>query len=138
MTAHRLCDKLCCRGCLPLTIASSFARRHKRNLQLSRHQSMGVADEMQPFYIGGQEAHSASASGLLWDIDNWVYQTAENERFRYRRKYEMGKLPMSSVPGASRWRYRPADLRRGRAEAPRTMISSPASICPISFKASAH
>ena len=59
----------------------------------------GVAEEKQAFYLGGPRGGNLEhqPSGLIWDIDNWVYQTAENERFRYKDgKFEMGKLPINS------------------------------------------
>jgi mono/diheme cytochrome c family protein len=62
----------------------------------------GVADEKKPFYIGGPRGGNLEhqPSGLIWDIDNWVYQTAEAERFRYKDgKFEMAKLPY----GTGQW-----------------------------------
>jgi mono/diheme cytochrome c family protein len=99
---------------------------------------MGVADEKQPFYIGGPRSGNLEhqPSGLLWDIDNWVYQTAENERFRYQDgKFEMGKLPMSS----GQWGIAMDDTGRlifaeAGAERPAHDFQVPLQYGPISFK----
>src|SRR5205085_5729383 len=46
----------------------------------------GVADEKVRVYEGavreGNLEHQPS--GLIWDIDNWIYVTHQDERFRYR------------------------------------------------------
>jgi mono/diheme cytochrome c family protein len=100
--------------------------------------SAGVADEKKPFYIGGPRGGNLEhqPSGLLWDIDNWVYQTAENERFRYKDgKFEMGKLPMSS----GQWGIAMDDTGRlifaeAGAERPAHDFQVPLQYGPISFK----
>ena len=56
----------------------------------------GVADEKIKVYDGGvQEGNlEHQPSGLLWDIDNWIYVTAQNERFRFTHgKFEKASLP---------------------------------------------
>ena len=98
----------------------------------------GVADEKQPIYIGGPRGGNLEhqPSGLLWDIDNWVYQTAENERFRYKDgKFVMGKLPMSS----GQWGIAMDDTGRlifaeAGAERPAHDFQVPLQYGPISFK----
>lgn len=62
----------------------------------------GTADEKRPFYIGGAQAGNVEhqSSGLLWDIDNWVYITAADVRFRYKD----GKFIESKLPaGLGQW-----------------------------------
>jgi mono/diheme cytochrome c family protein len=57
----------------------------------------GVADERVRVYEGGvQEGNlEHQPSGLLWDIDNWIYVTNQDERFRYTRgKMEKNELPI--------------------------------------------
>jgi mono/diheme cytochrome c family protein len=58
----------------------------------------GIADEKKPFYTGGVEQGNVEhqSSGLLWNIDNWIYQTADETRFRYKD----GKLIESKLPAA--------------------------------------
>ena len=56
----------------------------------------GVADEKVLFYQGGKQEGNLEhqPSGLLWDIDNWIYVTNQDERFRYtRQKVEKSHLP---------------------------------------------
>ncbi len=56
----------------------------------------GVADEKVKFYAGGPQEGNLEhqPSGLVWDIDNWIYVTNQNERFRYTRgKVERAPLP---------------------------------------------
>jgi mono/diheme cytochrome c family protein len=56
----------------------------------------GIADEKTKFYDGGPQEGNLEhqPSGLMWDIDNWIYVTNQNERFRYTRgKVEKEKLP---------------------------------------------
>jgi mono/diheme cytochrome c family protein len=58
----------------------------------------GVADEKVKFYEGGKQEGNLEhqPSGLLWDIDNWIYVTAQNERFRYNgQKVQKSKLPFA-------------------------------------------
>jgi mono/diheme cytochrome c family protein len=58
----------------------------------------GVTDEKKLFYLGGVEQGNVEhqPSGLLWNIDNWIYQTADESRFRYKD----GKLIESKLPAA--------------------------------------
>ncbi|HWE03075.1 MAG TPA: c-type cytochrome [Tepidisphaeraceae bacterium] len=45
----------------------------------------GVADQKELFYAGGKAGGNLEhqASGLLWNIDNWVYTSVENTRYRF-------------------------------------------------------
>lgn len=47
----------------------------------------GVADEVVKIYEGGSQEGNLEhqPSGLLWDIDNWMYLTHTPERFRFTR-----------------------------------------------------
>jgi mono/diheme cytochrome c family protein len=59
----------------------------------------GTADEIVKFYEGGRQEGNLEhqPSGLVWDIDNWIYVTAQPDRFRYtRQKVEKGRLPFRS------------------------------------------
>ena len=49
---------------------------------------IGVADEKTKFYEGGKQEGNLEhqPSGLIWDIDNWIYVTNQNQRFRYTRQ----------------------------------------------------
>ncbi len=47
----------------------------------------GVADDKQLFFPGGPAGGNLEhqASGLLWNIDNYIYTSVENTRYRYTR-----------------------------------------------------
>jgi mono/diheme cytochrome c family protein len=56
----------------------------------------GVADQKTKIYEGGKQEGNLEhqPSGMIWDLDNWIYLTAQNERFRFTRaKMEKEKLP---------------------------------------------
>ena len=60
----------------------------------------GAADEKKLMFQGpppkNQENLEHQASSLMWDIDNWIYQTHEKERFRYvNGKLEGNPLPIN-------------------------------------------
>jgi mono/diheme cytochrome c family protein len=60
----------------------------------------GVADEIVKVYDGGKQEGNLEhqPSGLLWDIDNWIYVTAQGERFRYTHG-KVEKQPVKTAPG---------------------------------------
>lgn len=56
----------------------------------------GVADQKVKIYEGGKQEGNLEhqPSGLMWDLDNWIYVTNQDERFRFTRgKIEKEKLP---------------------------------------------
>lgn len=56
----------------------------------------GIADEKRLFYPGGPARGNVEhqASGLMWNLDNWVYLSVDDVRFRYRDgKFVADKLP---------------------------------------------
>jgi mono/diheme cytochrome c family protein len=61
----------------------------------------GTADEKSLVFKGGQQGGNLEhqPSGLLWNIDNWMYITADGVRYRYTR----GKWESSSVAGLGQW-----------------------------------
>jgi mono/diheme cytochrome c family protein len=61
----------------------------------------GTADEKTLIFKGGQQGGNLEhqPSGLLWNIDNWMYITADGVRYRYTR----GKWESSSVAGLGQW-----------------------------------
>ena len=61
---------------------------------------VGVADEKTKFYDGGKQEGNLEhqPSGLIWDLDNWIYVTNQSERFRYTRG-KMEKEPLPFHPG---------------------------------------
>lgn len=62
----------------------------------------GVADEIKPVFVGGREGGNVEhqASGLIWNIDNWIYLTVNPVRYRYKD----GKLIESKLPaGLGQW-----------------------------------
>jgi mono/diheme cytochrome c family protein len=60
----------------------------------------GVADEIVKVYDGGKQEGNLEhqPSGLLWDIDNWIYVTAQAERFRFTHG-KVEKSPTKTGPG---------------------------------------
>lgn len=55
----------------------------------------GTADQKEIFFKGGAAGGNLEhqASGLMWNIDNWIYTTVEPTRYRYTRgKIETDKL----------------------------------------------
>ena len=62
----------------------------------------GVADEKEKIYDGGRRGGNMEhqPSGLIWGLDNWIYITYENRRYRYTN----GKLEMERIPrGGGQW-----------------------------------
>lgn len=58
-------------------------------------QGNGIADEKVKIYDGGKQEGNLEhqPAGLTWDLDNWMYVTAERTRFRFTRgKTETEKL----------------------------------------------
>jgi len=62
----------------------------------------GVADEKVQIYEGGNRGGNMEhqPSGLIWALDNWIYITYENVRYRFTD----GKLVMQRIPrGGGQW-----------------------------------
>ncbi len=62
----------------------------------------GVADEKVKIYDGGRRGGNMEhqPSGLIWALDNWIYITYENRRYRFTN----GKLEMERIPrGGGQW-----------------------------------
>jgi mono/diheme cytochrome c family protein len=62
----------------------------------------GVADERVKIYEGGERGGNMEhqPSGLVWNLDNWIYLTYENKRYRFTD----GKLEVQSIPrGGGQW-----------------------------------
>ncbi len=102
----------------------------------------GVADEKaQGSTTGGPQEGNLEhqPSGLVWDVDNWIYVTNQPERFRYTRgKVERAPLPFhpgqwgiaTDAPG------RCCSARPGASGRPTTSRSCPStatSACPASW-----
>jgi mono/diheme cytochrome c family protein len=62
----------------------------------------GVADEKVKIYEGGRRGGNMEhqPSGLIWNLDNWIYLTYENKRYRFTD----GKLEVQKIPrGGGQW-----------------------------------
>ena len=62
----------------------------------------GVADEKVKVYEGGRRGGNMEhqPSGLIWNLDNWIYVTYENKRYRFTN----GKLEVEKIPrGGGQW-----------------------------------
>ncbi|MCX8239184.1 MAG: discoidin domain-containing protein [Akkermansiaceae bacterium] len=62
----------------------------------------GVADEKVKIHEGGKRGGNMEhqPSGLIWNLDNWIYLTYENKRYRYTN----GKLEVQQLPrGGGQW-----------------------------------
>ncbi len=62
----------------------------------------GVADEKVKIFEGGRRGGNMEhqPSGLIWALDNWIYITYENRRYRFTN----GKLEMERIPrGGGQW-----------------------------------
>ena len=62
----------------------------------------GVADEKLKIYEGGRRGGNMEhqPSGLIWNLDNWIYLTYENKRYRFTD----GKLEVQQIPrGGGQW-----------------------------------
>ena len=62
----------------------------------------GVADERTTVYVGGKQEGNLEhqPSGLVWDADNWLYVTNQDERFRFTRgSVEKQTLAFGNHPG---------------------------------------
>ena len=62
----------------------------------------GVADEKIKIHEGGKRGGNMEhqPSGLRWNIDNWLYLTYENKRYRFTN----GKLEVERIPrGGGQW-----------------------------------
>ena len=62
----------------------------------------GVADEKVKVYEGGGRGGNMEhqPSGLIWNLDNWIYITYENRRYRFTDE----KLVMERIPrGGGQW-----------------------------------
>lgn len=62
----------------------------------------GVADETVKIFDGGRRGGNMEhqPSGLIWNLDNWIYITYENRRYRFTD----GRLEMESIPrGGGQW-----------------------------------
>jgi mono/diheme cytochrome c family protein len=71
----------------------------------------GVSDEKVEFYKGGNVGGNLEhqSSNLQWNIDNWMYQTVDDTKFRYTT----GKLETAKVPfRTGQWGYAMDDTGR--------------------------
>ena len=62
----------------------------------------GVADEKIKIHEGGKRGGNMEhqPSGLVWNLDNWIYLTYENKRYRFTD----GKLEVQKLPrGGGQW-----------------------------------
>jgi mono/diheme cytochrome c family protein/glucose/arabinose dehydrogenase len=62
----------------------------------------GVADEKIKVHEGGRRGGNMEhqPSGLIWNLDNWIYLTYENKRYRFTD----GKLEVEQIPrGGGQW-----------------------------------
>ena len=62
----------------------------------------GVADEKEPMHIGGGRGGNLEhqPSGLVWNIDNWIYTTYSRHRYRFRE----GEFIREDLPhGSGQW-----------------------------------
>ena len=62
----------------------------------------GVADEKKPMHIGGERGGNLEhqPSGLVWNIDNWIYTTYSRHRYRYQG----GRFIREDLPhGSGQW-----------------------------------
>ena len=62
----------------------------------------GVADEKIKVHEGGRRGGNMEhqPSGLIWNLDNWIYITYENKRYRFTN----GKLEVEKLPrGGGQW-----------------------------------
>ncbi|MDP4721747.1 MAG: discoidin domain-containing protein [Akkermansiaceae bacterium] len=62
----------------------------------------GVADEKVKIYEGGKRGGNMEhqPSGLIWNLDNWIYLTYEPKRYRFTN----GKLEVQNLPrGGGQW-----------------------------------
>ena len=62
----------------------------------------GVADEKVKIHEGGKRGGNMEhqPSGLIWNLDNWIYLTYENKRDRFTN----GKLEVQQLPrGGGQW-----------------------------------
>lgn len=62
----------------------------------------GVADEKVKIYEGGRRGGNMEhqPSGLMWNLDNWIYITYESKRYRFTD----GKLEVQKIPrGGGQW-----------------------------------
>ena len=62
----------------------------------------GVADEKIKIYEGGRRGGNMEhqPSGLIWNLDNWIYLTYENKRYRFTN----GSLEVEAIPrGGGQW-----------------------------------
>ena len=71
----------------------------------------GVADEKRLVYAGGPRGGNLEhqPSGLVWNIDNWMYVTYTNRRYRW----EDGKIMSQEIPsGSGQWGVTHDDVGR--------------------------
>ncbi len=56
----------------------------------------GIADQKSKIYEGGKQEGNLEhqPSGLIWNIDNWIYVTAQSERFRFTH----GTMEKEAIP----------------------------------------
>ena len=62
----------------------------------------GVADEKVKIFEGGKRGENMEhqPSGLIWNLDNWIYVTYQNTRYRFTNgQFKTGKLPR----GGGQW-----------------------------------
>ncbi len=82
---------------LPLDDRTLIRETDTKDIQCCRDtHGDGVADEKTTIYTGGKQEGNLEhqPSGLIWDLDNWIYVTNQNERFRFTR----GKIERSPLP----------------------------------------
>ncbi len=69
----------------------------------------GIADEKTLIYDGGKRGGNLEhqPSGLVWNLDNWIYTTYSAHRFRFTR----GKMEVEPLPhGSGQWGIAKDDL----------------------------
>lgn len=79
--------------------------RETNTLDLKSYQDTdgdGVADKIEMWHEGGRRGGNLEhqPSGLIWNIDNWLYTTYSNHRYRFTS----GEVAQESLPhGAGQW-----------------------------------
>ena len=88
--------------------------RETNTLDLKSYQDTdddGVADKIELWYQGGNRGGNLEhqPSGLIWNIDNWLYTTYSAHRYRFTT----GKVEKGSLPGgAGQWGLTHDDVGR--------------------------
>ncbi|MGY8768681.1 MAG: DUF7133 domain-containing protein [Pirellulales bacterium] len=88
--------------------------RETNTLDLKSYQDTngdGVADKIEVWHEGGNRGGNLEhqPSGLIWNIDNWLYTTYSNHRYRFTS----GEVVRESMPlGAGQWGLTHDDVGR--------------------------